>query len=243
MKDDLLWIIMVPALLALAIGALFSLFKRSAGEAQKRNQRMRRLARGLGLRYYGSPGSEAVSFLPSCSLFESGQPRTLGNLMGERKRPARLLLFDYERTSGLDDRASQVDWTALHLVAMARVPGAADLVPVRIYQADWFGGPAGVKNLYQLQLETDPTFSHDYWLVGEPRDRVASMLTEPLRNIIKSWSEGGPKPVIEIVPGWVVVHAESHQNDKKVAQRGGRLLSYAADIARQLGAPVSLAQV
>lgn len=235
MKHDLFWMITgISALLAVLLGAVFSLLKRSGKAGERRRQRMRGLAESLGLRYYGTAGRDALSLLPSCSLLEEGRPITVANLIGEKRNPPRLLLFDYERAYGFGGRPSELDGITLHLVAMARAPGRPAITPLRVYREDWFGGPVGVKGVYKLQFKTDATFSDEYWLKGEPPDEVRAMLTEPLRETIKNWQGRGPMPVVEIVPGWVVVHVESHPNDREVAQRGAGLLNYATSIAQQL---------
>jgi len=232
--DEVVWIGIVPILLTVGVGLLLCLLRRPGKAAGQRAQRMRGAAETLGLRYLGAPGREALDLLPPCSLFAKGRTRTVANLMGNDGRPPRRLLFDYERTQGTDDRPGPQDAKGLHLVAMARLPDGTGAPQARIYRADWFGGPIGVRGIYRLDFEDDPAFGKKHWLAGEPREAVRAMLTKELRETIKAWSVGGPKPVIEVTPGWVVVHVESHLTDRAVAEKAARLLDYAAAIAGQV---------
>lgn len=234
MDDNVIWIGIVPMLLTLGVGLVLSLLRRPGKAAKQRARRMRAAAEALGLRYLGTAGSEALGLLPSCSLFAEGQARTVTNLIGDDGKPPRRLLFDYERTQGPDDRPAPQDQKGLHLVAMARLADGLDAPQARIYMADWFGGPIGVRGIYRLDFEDDPAFGKRHWLAGEPREAVRAMLTKELRETIKGWSVGGPKPVIEVTPGWVVVHVESHLSDRTVAQKAAGLLDYAAAIAGQV---------
>jgi hypothetical protein len=234
MDGEVVWIGIVPMLLTLGVGLLLSLLRRPGKAAERRRRRMRAAAEGLGLRYLGTAGPEAIELLPPCSLFAKGQTRTVTNLIGDDGKPPRRLLFDYERDHGPDDRSGLQDSEGLHLVAMARLPGGSGPPQARIYRADWFGGPIGVKDVYRLEFEDDPAFGNKHWLAGEPRHAVRAMLTREVRETMKGWSVGGPKPVIEVTPGWVVVHVESHQTDGAVAEKAGRLLDYAAAVAGQL---------
>ncbi|MCK4374842.1 MAG: hypothetical protein KAX19_05910 [Candidatus Brocadiae bacterium] len=238
MKGDLLWVtIVIPAVLAVLMGAIFSLLKRRSRAIAQRREQMHALAESLGLRYYGRAGADALSFLPRFSLLERGYEKTLSSLMAEDRQPPRLLLFDYEflhsaRLSG--GRHSDLDFPVLYLVAMAALPDTAQVTAARIYREDWFGGPVGVAGTYRLDAGGPSRFSRDCLVAGEPREAVRRMLTEPVQEAIVNWSPRGPRPVVEIAPGWVVAHVESDPGDREVARRASGLLKYASAIAGRL---------
>jgi hypothetical protein len=207
--------------------------------AKERATRLREVAERLGLRYYGAVGQEALTFLPACSLFDKGETKKVANLIGEKRIPPGLAVFDYEFASL---RSMEGAWTGdiedrgvLYLVAMARLPDApreVSVTPARIYQEDWFGGPTGVKGLYRLQTESDLDFGRRFVIAGEPREEVCAMLTEAVREAIKEWTMRGPKPVVEITPGWIVVYVESEPGDRQVGDRAAYLLDYTSGIGR-----------
>ncbi|MHC4593193.1 MAG: hypothetical protein ACYS8L_10945 [Planctomycetota bacterium] len=228
----------IAVLVAAALAVVLSSFKHPGRILKERSRRLYGMAEGLGLRYYGAVGQEGLAFLPACSLFGKGEVRKVANLIGEKRIPPRLAMFDYEfRTlRGMDGAWSgDIEEGVLYLVAMARLPDAPQEVLVtraRVYQEDWFGGPTGVKDLYRLQTKEDPDFGRRFVIAGEPREEVCAMLTRAVRDAIKAWTVRGPKPVVEIVPGWVVVYMESEPGDRQVAHRAAYLLDYTSRIGR-----------
>jgi hypothetical protein len=229
----------IAVLAAVALAVILSSFKQPRKTAKERGTRLREVAERLGLRYYGAVGQEALAFLPACSLFDKGEIKKVANLIGEKRIPPRLAMFDYEFASlrGMDGAwtGDIEDRGVLYLVVMARLPDAPQEVPVtpaRVYQEDWFGGPTGVKGLYRLQTKSDLDFGRRFVIAGEPREEVCAMLTKAVRDAIKEWAVRGPKPVVEIVPGWVVVYMESEPGDRQVAHRAAYLLDYSSRIGR-----------
>jgi len=235
--DSTLWLVVaLPLLLAGAVAAVFLLFEKHARAGRERPNRMRQVARQLGLRYYGSLEREALASLPRCSLLEGNVPLKVQNLMAERSRSPRLVLFDCQRAMSRDGRSSDEDSFTLHMVAMARAPGLTGLPALRIYREDLLGGPVGEKDTYRLKFAGDPEFGRRYWIAGASARQAALLLSGRVRRAIKAWTMKGPKPVVEVVDGWVAVHVESLPQDSSVGQRAAALLNYAGAIAASLEA-------
>ena len=237
MEGSSFWLVVaLPAAMAAAIGVLFLLLKPSRRAAEERRDRMRDLAESLGLRYLGRADAELLRLLPAeCTLFHRGDERGLTNLMAEPARAPRLLLFDYKfargryREEGLHEEGGG---EFLYLVAMTRLPAGLPLTPFRVYQEDWLGGLPGTDDAYRLKPPGDPDLSVGFLFAGEPRQAVQASLTPDLRQAIREWPLKGPKPVIEMVPAWVVVYAESERADTGAADRAASLLRYACRLAQ-----------
>ena len=178
----LLLSLLLPMLLLAALMAW--LFTPSGRAVARRRAELRRLASGLGLRYYGTADPTTVEFLPAFSLLQEGYARQVANLVAEQRRPPRLLLFDYHtmqsQASG-DARPSEMDYSMIHLVAMAALADGTEVTPARMFRPDWFGGPIGVSNLYHLEFPGDRGFGSHYLFAGEPREGVRRMFTAPVR--------------------------------------------------------------
>jgi len=231
-------IIIIPAGLAVIVAVVFGLFKHPAKALEERRQRMVELAGRLGLRYYGSVDAVASSLLPSSALFEKDVPRNVGNLIAEVRRPPRALLFDYGHGDAPMQRAdlrSEGEERMLYLVAMVRLPDTVRAVAACLHRKDWFGGPVNVKGLYTLQFEGDRAFSESFLIAGEPREAISRMLGGPVRQAIMRWSSGGPQPVVELMPEWVMAYVESETGDRQVAQKATELLGYASGVVKALG--------
>jgi len=233
-----LWLTGLGAMM-LASWLMVRLLTPSARAVARRRAELRRLASGLGLRYFGTADPAIVELLPSFSLLGEGYAREVANLVAEQRRPPRLLLFDYHtmrsHAQDGDTRPSEYDYSMLHLVAMAAVADGTEVTPMRLFRPDWFGGPVGVSDLYHLTFPGDPGFGSYYLFVGEPREGVRRMFTAPVREAVTNWLQSGPKPVVEIVPGWAITFIETVVTDKDVAKRASALLGYVAGIAKALG--------
>ncbi len=229
-------IAVVPALLSVAAGVLIRAFRPEARARTERTGRMRQAAESLGLRFYGAE-ERMLAALPECSLFEKGTSRQVRNLMADGQRPPRLMVFDFECSR---DRATphheSVD--ALFLAALVRPPGGERLPYASIYRTDWFGGPIGVRDTYHLSAEDDPEFSTGYLLSGRPAGEVRALLTAPVRDAIKQWPVRGPRPVVEMLPGWLAVYVESEAGDRRIAAKCAAIMRYADLVAGALGGPL-----
>ncbi|MHC4788230.1 MAG: hypothetical protein ACYS8K_03375 [Planctomycetota bacterium] len=228
------WMVLViPGMLVVALGVVFAIFRGSAKPAAQRARRMRGLAERLGLRYYGAAPEGGQAHLPPCGLFERAARKTILNLLSEESRPPRFLLFDC-RLRPLRGPYPGSTEEVLYLVAMVRMSADPLVCPLKVCRTDWFGPPIGVGGLYGVELEADPDFSRQFRLAGEPREQVRQLLTRPVREVLKSWTARGPKPLVEIWPGWTTVYVESEPHERGVARRAAELLDYAARIARVL---------
>jgi hypothetical protein len=207
----------------------------------KRAGRMRRLARQLGLRYFGHSDESALAKLPRCHLFSRGHRVELRNLAAEDRRPPGVLVFDYEWADPPGDRSYEVYSEPFepvnHLVVMLALPEPVESAPVRVLREDIIGGrPSG--KAYRLPVEQeDPFFYEQYWVAGVPPERAMRVLTRPVRDALKAWQAPGfmPRPRVEILREWVVVHVESPTADRRLVARGQALLRYGLDVADALG--------
>ncbi|MGD2175416.1 MAG: hypothetical protein PVJ27_08440, partial [Candidatus Brocadiaceae bacterium] len=217
-------IALAVVLLVTAVVFVLWLVRSHSAAEEVRGSRMRRLADELDMRYFGDAGTEVFGRLPPCSLFEKSPVREVRNLIGERSSRPERLMFDctFHRPRSSPDVGLP---TPTYLVALARAPVGCS-ARFRLYREDWFGGPVGVRGLYRLSFEDDPSFRSRYLIAGGPAERVRSWLTPATREAIKSWDRSGPRPVIELVAGWVAVYLESDLQDTHLVRRGGRLMHY-----------------
>lgn len=118
---------------------------------------------------------------------------------------------------------------------MVRLPETARPVSARFYRKDWLGGPVNIKGLYALHFEGDRAFAESFLISGEPKDAISRMLDKPVRQAIMGWAIGGPQPVLELTPQWVMAYVESEAGDRQVAQKATQLLSYASAVVKALG--------
>jgi hypothetical protein len=208
-----------------------------------RTQRMRELARAMGLRYFGHADATSIEHLPPCRLFGRGSHTELRNLCAEDRRPPGVLVFDYEWSDTPPHAPGEVYSEPFepvdHLVVMLSLARPAPAAPVRVVREDIIGGrPAG--EAYRLAVQKhDPVFHDNYWVSGVGRESARKVLTPPVRRALKGWQAPGlmPPPRVEILREWVVVHVESPTADRRLVQRGRALLRYALDVAEALGGP------
>ena len=193
-----------------------------------RPERMRRLAESLGMRYFGSIEPAALDRLPRPSLLEQDAARGVRNLMGDKGPSPERMLFDCELRPPRARPETGLP-SELHLVALARVR-TAGLAPFRVYREDLLGGPVGVRGLRRLGFEDDPEFTYGYLVAGQDWERIGALLTAPVRAAIRSGPVRGPRPVVELLEGWLAVHVESRPGDQMVERRGEELVRYACRI-------------
>jgi len=234
-QQTLLIMLIIPGALVALLAAVFWFVKSPAKARLERRRSMRRLAERLDMHYLGMAQSDEISYLPPLQILPAHEVVQIYNLMGERRRPPRLVLFDLTYHTAGGRRVTGGYEAPIYLVAMAALPSGQVSAPVRVYQDDWFGGPVGVEEAYRLEFREDPVFSTRYMVHGGPEDRVRALLAEQVRSALKGWKQKGPKPVVEMLPGWVVVYVESDIYDGDAEARAEATLSYACAIARSLG--------
>jgi hypothetical protein len=226
----LLVLVVVPLVLVGMTVVILSVVKTPSRERSERSQRMKRLASRLGMRYFGDPGEKFQDLLPDCRVLNRGSRRGISNVIGDRGRPPGAIVFDYA-FSGSERDGQGLFSGALYLVVMVRLPDRHDLPRCCVYKKDWFGGPVGVRGLYRLDYEEDVEFSQGFLVTGRQSEAVRRSLTAPVRQAIRSWEHRGPHPVVETVPGWVIVYVDSETGDAELVEHGLRLVKYAFEVA------------
>ncbi len=235
MDRELLWVlVLAPALMLSASLLVLLLLKTPRRLGRQRSERMRRLARQLGMRYYGTPGPRALQALPVCALLSRGHRREVTNLISDGAQPPGLIVFDYELTGQERDREGTFSG-ALYLVCAAHLPGRTDLPGARICRLDWFGGPVGVPGLYPLEFDDDPDFAAQYRLAGAEAGRMRQLLTPRVRASLRDYQMRGPRPIVELTCEWLLVYVESPPGERALVRHGAHLVGYALRLARALG--------
>jgi len=234
----IIFTIAVPVLLAVVAAFFFRLFQTPRRQRIKRTHRMRQASEQLGLRFYDTSDERILAALPECSLLKRGKLRRVCNLMRDGQWPPGVLVFDYEYTRHGRDAERNYSYV-LYLVALVRFTGDVELPCCRIHRTDWFGGPVGAHDVYRLNHPQDADFNRDYMLSGRPVSAVRAMLTEPVREAVKSWRMRGPRPTVETLPGWVAAYVESDIDDTKLTGRCAELVRYAAGVAEALFVPMN----
>jgi hypothetical protein len=228
------WIVIgVPAALALiALAVIWAL--RRADLSDRRRDALLDLAERLGLRFYGDIGPEAVRQFPPSALFEEGSLGYIDNLMAEPRRPPRLILFDY-RFNALDP-LSGTPWGMedLYMVAMLQLGEDAPRASLRLFHSGTLGAPVQAGRTQSIAFASDPTFERDFAVAGPDLPRTRELLTEPVRTALREWDMRGPRPVVELMPGWLVVYDETYQADPQVGERANALVAYGMRLVEAL---------
>jgi len=232
MEQQTLWMVVaVPLGLAAVVTAVYLSIKSPGRALVQRRFRMRALAERLGMGFCAESESEQLARLPALGRLGFDDRRTAANLIVERRVPPRFALFDLQLTAFRGRLAAYPRASLLYLAAVAGLRADEPAAALRVYRDDWFGGPIGVEGLYRMEFDDDPEFCRRYRLAGEPREGARAVLTEPVRRAVGGWTLKGPRPVVQIQPGWVVVHVESDIYDRRAADRAEALLEYAKGIA------------